>query len=107
MMTINVTPSNCLLPAKITKADLKKIIDDIKEEWEEVLEAWAEYGADPNPKNKEHLGEELMDLMTVTGTGLTGLSMTEDTPEKFIDAIVTKVHCKDYARGYNDDDMIF
>lgn len=107
MMTINVTPSNLLLPDYTSKADIKWIIDDIKEEWEEVIEAFAKYEADPKPKNKELLAEELMDLMTAAGTCLVGLSRTENTPEHFVDAIVTKVHCKDFARRYNDDDMIF
>lgn len=108
MMTINVTPANLLLPEYISKADIKlMIIDKIKEEMDEVIEAYAVYEADPTPKNKELLAEELMDLMTATGTGLVGLSRTDNTPEHFVDAIVTKVHCKDFARGYNDDDMIF
>lgn len=106
-MTINVTPSNLLLREKVEMSDIKNLVEDIREEWNEVLGALADFAAAPTAKNKELFAEELMDLMTASSTGIVALSRMEGSPEHFIDSIVTKVHCKDYARGYNDDDMIF
>lgn len=106
-MTINVTPSNLLLREKVEIRDIRNLKKDIHEEWDEVTEALADFAMEPTSKNKELLAEELMDLMTASSTCIVALSRMEGSPEHFIDSIVTKVHCKDYARGYNDDDMIF
>ena len=103
-MRVTITPCNKLLPEQVNMDDMKDFIRHLGEEYVEVNSAWKELQESPGDgKSQEHLGEELVDLMTMCMTVLTAMEKMDGVPHQFIDAVTDKVFLKNYARGYHDE----
>lgn len=100
-MRILVLPKE--IPAKVGTKELGAAVGKLDEEWREVKEAIAEYMVNPSPKNREHLMEEYVDLVTVTLNNM--LTLEKQAPEipDMAWAELQKVALKNYCRGYHHD----
>lgn len=99
---IPITPSNRLIPANVDVEFIKKQVKAIRAECDEVMDALNMYIIEPTLKHREQLAEEMVDVMTAAGTGVTALECMEDSPEDFASDVLSKVYYKDKARGYHN-----
>lgn len=100
-MKIFVEPKK--LPSKITKLEFVSLVSDMGEEWSEVTRAITEYVTNPSPKNREHLMEELGDLITVATNNMLALERMDPPIKDMVWVAFLKVALKNYARGYHDE----
>ena len=102
-MFIEIEAADNLLPESTNMVNVKELINHMGEELGEVKEAFEKFSADPTGKNREHLAEEMADLMYMAFTGLTGLERMPDSPRRLVKASIRKVFLKDYVRGYHSN----
>ena len=98
-----LSPCKNLIPPRVTVDDLCEQYRYIGGEYNEVSEAWHELAGDiDNGKKRQHLAEELIDLMTACLTFLKAMEKLEGIPPRFVESIFKMVYFKNYGRGYID-----
>jgi NTP pyrophosphatase (non-canonical NTP hydrolase) len=100
-----LAPCKNLIPDQIGIDELCEMYRDIGGEYAEVAEAWNELTTDiDDGKKRQHLAEEVVDLMTVCATFLKAMEGLDGVPQNFVDTVFKMVYCKNAARGYFDID---
>lgn len=102
-MLIEIEAAENLLPETTNMVNVQELINHMGEELREVREAFEKFSADPTGKNREHLAEEMADVIYMGFTALTGLERMKDSPAKLVKASIRKVFLKDYVRGYHSN----
>ena len=100
-----LAPCENLIPDDVNIDELCELYRDIGKEYNEVTEAWNDLTQEAdNGKLRQHLAEEVVDLMTVCTTFLKAMERLEGIPANFADTVFKMVYCKNAARGYFDID---
>lgn len=97
------TCDNTLSPENlVVLSEVKECIDHLEEEFQEVQDALVAYAADPTPKNKVKLAEELGDCATMAGTCLVAVGRMKGSPPYMSEKTMEWVGTKNYLRGYHN-----
>ena len=97
-----IQPCLNLIPDTVELQEMEELFHALGGEYVEVQEAFKEFRNQwDDGKKREHLAEEVIDLITVCLTFLKAMEKMDGIPEDFTEAVMSKVFFKNYARGYH------